>query len=384
MIRSSSTSGGSFGTSAVPSFDLGVLDAQGCVLAGGRRGARLAARLHQLRDGRVCRARRRTSPAPAPSAGGAAGRQRHRRRQHQRAVARHRADHADHDRRAACRRRRRGGPRGGDRRRGGPGQIRASRPGSASTSGRRARTSRPGTSSCAGHPARARADRPAGRGRRPGCGSCRGRGSSSSRPATSSSRSAAPRLRPDRRLQLGHAHRRGDARSAPTPYRGWAGCPTTPGRCMETLEGQLVRADAIITTGGVSMGAFDTVKEVLSRVGTVQFDKVAMRPGMPQGFGRGRRPAGAGLHAARQPGQRARVVRRVRRAGAARHGGPARAAFPPGYVPAVAAEPCSSVAGKMESRGSSRRRPGRLAGGQGSHMLGALAAADALAVIPPR
>ena len=33
------------------------------------------------------------------------------------------------------------------------------------------------------------------------------------------------------------------------------------------------------------MGAYDTVKEVLSRVGTVQFDKVAMRPGMPQGFG---------------------------------------------------------------------------------------------------
>src|SRR6185437_5067540 len=54
---------------------------------------------------------------------------------------------------------------------------------------------------------------------------------------------------------------------------------------METLTDQLVHADAIITTGGVSAGAYDTVKEVLSRLGTVRFDKVAMQPGMPQGFG---------------------------------------------------------------------------------------------------
>jgi molybdopterin molybdotransferase len=51
------------------------------------------------------------------------------------------------------------------------------------------------------------------------------------------------------------------------------------------LEDQVVRADVIVTTGGVSAGAYDTVKEVLSRLGTVRFDKVAMQPGMPQGFG---------------------------------------------------------------------------------------------------
>ena len=33
------------------------------------------------------------------------------------------------------------------------------------------------------------------------------------------------------------------------------------------------------------MGAYDTVKAVLSRLGTVEFTKVAMQPGMPQGFG---------------------------------------------------------------------------------------------------
>ena len=54
---------------------------------------------------------------------------------------------------------------------------------------------------------------------------------------------------------------------------------------LETLRHQLLRADAIVTTGGVSMGAFDVVKEGLSRLGTVTFDQVAMQPGKPQGFG---------------------------------------------------------------------------------------------------
>ena len=48
---------------------------------------------------------------------------------------------------------------------------------------------------------------------------------------------------------------------------------------------QLHRADLIITSGGVSMGAYDTVKEVFTQMGTVEFTKVAMHPGMPQGHG---------------------------------------------------------------------------------------------------
>jgi molybdopterin molybdotransferase len=54
---------------------------------------------------------------------------------------------------------------------------------------------------------------------------------------------------------------------------------------MSAIEDQLIRADVVITTGGVSVGAYDVVKEVLGRLGTVTFDKVAMQPGMPQGFG---------------------------------------------------------------------------------------------------
>ena len=61
--------------------------------------------------------------------------------------------------------------------------------------------------------------------------------------------------------------------------------PDDPSRLLDTLEDQLVRADVLVTSGGVSVGAYDVVKEVLSRLGTVQFDKVAMQPGMPQGFG---------------------------------------------------------------------------------------------------
>ena len=43
--------------------------------------------------------------------------------------------------------------------------------------------------------------------------------------------------------------------------------------------------DLVITSGGVSMGVYDTVKEVLSADGGVDFVKVALRPGMPQGSG---------------------------------------------------------------------------------------------------
>ncbi|MDQ6641469.1 MAG: molybdopterin molybdotransferase MoeA [Actinomycetota bacterium] len=51
------------------------------------------------------------------------------------------------------------------------------------------------------------------------------------------------------------------------------------------LSDQLVRADVVVTSGGVSKGAYDVVKEVLSEQGGVQFDEVAMQPGKPQGFG---------------------------------------------------------------------------------------------------
>ncbi|MGO9781508.1 MAG: gephyrin-like molybdotransferase Glp [Streptosporangiaceae bacterium] len=62
--------------------------------------------------------------------------------------------------------------------------------------------------------------------------------------------------------------------------------PDDPREILPAIEDQLLRADLLITSGGVSMGGkHDVVKDTLSRLGTIQFRKVAMQPGMPQGFG---------------------------------------------------------------------------------------------------
>jgi molybdopterin molybdotransferase len=61
--------------------------------------------------------------------------------------------------------------------------------------------------------------------------------------------------------------------------------PDEPRAFLGALNDQLVRADLVVTSGGVSQGDFDVVKEALSPLGTVWFGGVAMQPGKPQGFG---------------------------------------------------------------------------------------------------
>ena len=59
-----------------------------------------------------------------------------------------------------------------------------------------------------------------------------------------------------------------------------------PGQVLAMIEDAAGRADLLVTSGGVSMGGeHDVVKAALERLGTVSFRKVAMQPGMPQGFG---------------------------------------------------------------------------------------------------
>jgi molybdopterin molybdotransferase len=58
-----------------------------------------------------------------------------------------------------------------------------------------------------------------------------------------------------------------------------------PTQFSDTLSDQLVRADVVVTSGGVSRGEYDVVKEVLHELGTVWFGEVRMQPGKPQGFG---------------------------------------------------------------------------------------------------
>jgi molybdopterin molybdotransferase len=159
-----------------------------------------------------------------------------------------------------------------------------------------------------------------------------------------------------------------------------------------TIESQLGRADAVITTGGVSMGAYDTVKEVLSSVGTMRFDKVAMQPGMPQGFGV------LGEHEIpvfTLPGNpvSAMVSFEVFVAPALRlMAGRPQQESP--LIDATAADGWTAPAGKVQfarvvlsrhGSGHGSGVPGHtvaIAGLQGSHALGSMAAANALAVIP--
>ena len=76
------------------------------------------------------------------------------------------------------------------------------------------------------------------------------------------------------------------AREAGAVASRHSGVPDDPSGVLPVLEEQLDAADLLITTGGVSMGGeHDVVKAALQRLGTVTFRKVAMQPGMPQGFG---------------------------------------------------------------------------------------------------
>ena len=165
--------------------------------------------------------------------------------------------------------------------------------------------------------------------------------------------------------------------------------PDHPDGVLPAIEDQLVRADLMITTGGVSMGGeHDVVKAALEQLGTITFRKVAMQPGMPQGFGtialpaemapedphaagwrrdgyeeaaapaRGRRP-GADLHAARQPGQRLRLVPGLRPARPRRDAGRRRAR--PGEG-AGRADRAAALAGRPALLPARRARPGRRAG----------------------
>ncbi|MEU6647157.1 gephyrin-like molybdotransferase Glp [Saccharomonospora sp. NPDC046836] len=51
------------------------------------------------------------------------------------------------------------------------------------------------------------------------------------------------------------------------------------------IEPRLADADLVVTSGGVSAGAYEVVKDALTGAG-VRFAKIAMQPGGPQGYGR--------------------------------------------------------------------------------------------------
>ena len=147
-------------------------------------------------------------------------------------------------------------------------------------------------------------------------------------------------------------------------------------------------ADLVITTGGVSMGAYDTVKQVLSASGEGRFVKVAMRPGMPQGSGR---VGSRGTPVITLPGNPVSALVSfhvfVLPALAALGGAHVDADGWPDPLrrgtEAVAGESWGSVPGKVElARVRVDEQRICRSGGQQSHMLGALAGATHLAVVP--
>jgi molybdopterin molybdotransferase len=157
-------------------------------------------------------------------------------------------------------------------------------------------------------------------------------------------------------------------------------------------------ADALIVSGGVSVGPYDVVKTAIESIGRIDLWRVAVQPGKPFAFGTADRPGGgapvllfglpgnpvssavtfelfvrpavrrlAGRHDLLRPVDRAILGDRITKS----HG---RRAFI-----RVLAERDGDGSPLRDERGRVRVR---LAGGQGSHVISALAAADALAVIP--
>jgi molybdopterin molybdotransferase len=62
--------------------------------------------------------------------------------------------------------------------------------------------------------------------------------------------------------------------------------PDAPHRLRAAFEEAAQRADAIITSGGVSVGEADHTKALMRELGDVDFWRIAMRPGRPMAVGR--------------------------------------------------------------------------------------------------
>jgi molybdopterin molybdotransferase len=176
---------------------------------------------------------------------------------------------------------------------------------------------------------------------------------------------------------------------------------------LEDVESRLCAAlaggvDAIVVSGGVSVGPYDVVKLAFEKIGRIEVWRVAVQPGKPFAFGTAERPDGGQALLFGLPGNPVSsfvtfelFVRPAIRALAGHR--PDRLLRP--VDRGVLEGPVSKSPGRRgfvrviairEADGSpSRDGAGnvrvRLAGGQagqGSHVISALAAADALAVIP--
>ena len=135
------------------------------------------------------------------------------------------------------------------------------------------------------HPAGRRAARAGRRGRaRRRCRSAAGRGCWSSPPAASWSRRAS-RCCPGRSTSRTPLLLVAAVEDAGGEARRLHFVPDDVDQFLTTVRAELAGADLLITSGGVSAGAYEVVKDAFRGLGTVEFAKVAMQPGGPQGAG---------------------------------------------------------------------------------------------------
>jgi molybdopterin molybdotransferase len=148
---------------------------------------------------------------------------------------------------------------------------------------------------------------------------------------------------------------------------------------LATVRAELAGADLLVTSGGVSAGAYEVVKDAFRTLGTVEFGKVAMQPGGPQGAG-----TVDGVPVVTLPGNPVssfvsfEVFVRPALRRALGHASPDRL-----RAPAVLTAPLRSPAGRRQFlRG--RYDAGRVSqvGGPGSHLVAHLARANCLVVVP--
>lgn len=74
-----------------------------------------------------------------------------------------------------------------------------------------------------------------------------------------------------------------------------------PAALEAAFRNAAARADAIITSGGVSMGEADHTKAMMKQLGDVAFWRIAMRPGRPMAVGRISSPHAPPLHGSLPP-----------------------------------------------------------------------------------
>ncbi len=156
--------------------------------------------------------------------------------------------------------------------------------------------------------------------------------------------------------------------------------PDDPDAFLATLREALPGADVLVTSGGVSQGDYDVVKAALRPLGTMWFGGVAMQPGKPQGYGRV-----DGVPVFTLPGNPvSSYISFQVFVLPALHRMLGRATGASSWRTARLAEPVvSSPAGRRQFlRGVLRDGELHQVGGPGSHLIAALAASDALIIVP--